>query len=222
MDEVIVDAFHATSRLTRSDIFVGDAATPITAIEDANTPAPGWVGDAWQNGTVLIGINPGGGGDAYRRNPTDDQLYGLLRAFRNAEGVERQHVFASLTSMWRSIQKTHNIWRVVNAVLEATGESEHEIAFMNVVPFRTRMDKVPSRAELDAAWRLAAKPQLEALEPKRIICLGKKAWDVLSRIEMVANKLVLMKRAIGDSYIPPEAQATLRELARERDQAESQ
>lgn len=216
MDHPVISAFHATSRLRRQDIFAGDGLTPVTAIEDANTAAPGWVGDDWQNGTVLIGINPGGGGDSYRRNPTDDQLYNLLRQFRDADGPRRGSALAELSSVWRSIQATHNLWRVISAVLEATGEKASEIAFMNVVPFRTRMDRLPSRAEIAAAYRLAAKPQLDALKPERIVCLGTKAWDVLSRYDDVRGKLILMKRAIGDSYIPPEAQATLRELARQR------
>ena len=216
MDQAIVNAFHATSRLKRSDIFAGGAATPTTALEDANTSAPGWVGEAWQQGTVLIGINPGGGGDAYRRNPTDDQLYGLLRAFRDASGSDREQAFSELSSTWREVQRTHSIWRVISAILEATGESERQVAFMNVVPFRTRMDKLPSRVEITAAWQLAAKPQLDALRPERIVCLGKKAWDVLVRFGDIKDKLVLIKRGIGDSYIPPEAQATLRELARAR------
>jgi hypothetical protein len=216
MDQAIVNAFHATSCLKRSDIFSGDGATPTTALDDAYTSAPGWVGDAWRQGTVLIGINPGGGGDSYRRNPTDDQLYNLLRAFRDAAGRDRAVAFSQLSSAWRAIQKTHSIWRVINAVLEATGERELEVAFMNVVPFRTRMDKLPSRWEIMAAWQFAARPQLDALQPKRIVCLGKKAWDVLSRFDEFKDRLVLIKRAIGDSYIPPEAQATLAGLAKER------
>lgn len=216
MDQAIINAFHATSRLKRSDIFAGEALTPIIAIEDANTPAPGWIGVDWRQGSVLIGINPGGGGDTYRRNPTDDQLYTLLREFRDSEPHDRASLFSDVSAAWRSIQRTHNIWRVISAVLEATGESEREVGFMNVVPFRTRMDKLPSRAEISAAWNLATKPQLAALKPTRIICLGKKAWDVLSRYSDIEHKLVLIKRAIGDSYIPPEAQETLRQLAKER------
>ena len=216
MDQAVVRAFHATSCLCRSNIFSEDSLIPVTAVEDANTAAPGWVGDDWREGTVLIGINPGGGGDNYRRNPTDDQLYRLLRKFRDAEGSNLAPAFLELTTAWRSIQRTHNIWRVIGAILEATGETEREISFINVVPFRTRMDKLPSRVELARAWTSAAKPQIDVLKPKRIICLGKKAWDVLSRFTEVEHKLVLMKRAIGDSYIPPEAQETLRELAKQR------
>ena len=216
MDESIVSAFHATSRLKRSDIFTGETLTPLVAVEDANTSAPGWVGDDWRQGTVLIGINPGGGGDNYRRNPTDDQLYDLLRAFRDAEESELASVFSELSAVWRSIQRTHNIWRVISAVLEATGESEREVSFMNVVPFRTRMDKTPSRAELTAAWHLAAKPQLDALKPKRIICLGKKAWDSIRVYDDVSGELILIKRGIGDSYIPATAQETLQMLTKLR------
>ena len=80
MTNDIVTAFHLAALLPRSSVFSSDELQPITAPDDANTAAPGWVGSAWRSGgTLLVGINPGGGGDAYRGNPTDARLYGLMR-----------------------------------------------------------------------------------------------------------------------------------------------
>ena len=215
----VVKAFHNTALLRRDAIFGSDALMPITATDDAKTSAPGWVGAQWAQGTLLVGINPGGGGDNYRRNSSDDDLYKLLRAFRDAESSESQQLaFERMCAAWTRIQRGHNIWRVVGKILESTGEAENEIAFMNVLPFRTRMDKAPTSKDLQRAWDSVALPQIQALRPRRIISLGKKAWDVMARRDLPTESgLILFKRGIGDSYIPQDSQEVLRTLARERE-----
>ena len=211
----IVDAFHQTANLRRSDIFPDGKLTPLIASEDAATAAPGWVGRSWSNGTLLVGINPGGGGDRYRRNPTDDQLYSLARTFRDATTeLEKAEHFLALSAKWIDIQRTHSIWRIIDLIMKATQEQADEIAFLNILPFRTRMDALPSRAILQVAWDRAAQPQIWALRPKRIIALGKKAWNVMSRFALPpGTELILFKRGIGDSYIPDESKAVLMRLA---------
>ncbi|HEX8526383.1 hypothetical protein [Allosphingosinicella sp.] len=92
-----------------------------------------------------------------------------------------------------------------------------EIAFMNILPFRTRMDKPAPANVARNAWSKVAEPQIAALHPRRIIALGKKAWDILSRRQLPASSdLILFKRGIGDSYIPAESQAVLRKLTERR------
>lgn len=218
MDQRIVETFHSTALLRREAIFENDSLMPITATEDAKTAAPGWVGPQWGGGTLMIGINPGGGGDNYRRNPTDEELYKLLRAFRDSASAEDQILaFGQLSAAWTRIQKSHNIWRVIGKILDATGEVEQEVGFMNVLPFRTRMDKAPTSKDLQRAWDKVALRQIEALRPRRIIALGKKAWDVMARRNLPTDsELILFKRGIGDSYIPQESQQVLQKLARER------
>lgn len=218
MEDTIISAFHRSAGLSRSDVFFNDLLMPLTAKDDALVPAAGWVGAGWSNGTLMIGINPGGGGDNYRRNPDDDRLYELLRQFRDVKTLSEQTIaFERLSAGWIDIQRTHNIWRIINAILEATGESAHEIAFMNILPFRTRMDKQPSAKTLKEAWEKIAEPQILALRPRRIIALGKKAWNVLTRFKIPDEaELILFKRGIGDSYVPMESQAVLRQLAAER------
>jgi hypothetical protein len=218
MKEKVVAAFHRTARLTRADLFDNDALLPTTAVEDARTAAPGWVGDNWSGGTLMVGINPGGGGDAYRRNPDDDRLYAALRKLRDAGAPAEQEIaLINLSSAWIAIQRSHNIWRIVDPILKATGEASDTAAFMNILPFRTREDKAPSVGVLRRAWALSALPQIEALQPARIIALGKKAWDALSRFDPPPGpELILFKRGIGDSYIPSESNEVLARLAHER------
>lgn len=50
---------------------------PVTAIADANTASPGWVGSDWQpGGTLLAGPNPGGGGNSYQSTVSAASLWG--------------------------------------------------------------------------------------------------------------------------------------------------
>jgi len=217
----IVETFHQTSALNRADLFEDSRLDPVQALQDAATAASGWVGSAWQPGsTVLVGINPGGGGDTYRRNSNDDELYGLLRGFRDATGErQRAEAFATLSNAWINIQRGHNIWRLIEPLLEALGKRTDEVAFLNILPFRTRQDAPAPIAVLKKAWEKATFPQIEALAPRRIIALGKKAHNVLVRlVPENGPELVLLKRTIGDSYLAPEAKAILEELRVSRDE----
>lgn len=214
MQANIVDAFHATSLLKRADIFHDDRLMPITAPEDAKTPAPGWVGRNWQLGNVLmIAINPGGGGDRYRRNATDDELYTCLRRFRDAAEPDREQALIDLSDCWTRIQQTHNIFRLMHAVLDAAELNEQQTAFINILPFRTREDKPARSAELTRAWEAATKKQVESLAPSKIVALGSKAYEALRRAGATEQfDVVLLKRAIGDSYITSQAQEAIESL----------
>ena len=215
MSDSIVDAFHATTLLKRSDLFDDDRLTPITSIADAATPAPGWVGKDWRfGGTLLVAINPGGGGDTHRLNPTDERLYGLIRRFRDAGAEKQPSALREMSDAWIEIQSTHNIRRVIDAVLEATRSSCAQAAFLNVLPFRTRNDKPTRASELRQAWRKATAGQVQALAPRRIVALGCKAHDALVAAGAdKAHEVVLIKRAIGDNRLTPHARETLAALA---------
>ncbi|WP_133064396.1 hypothetical protein, partial [Sandarakinorhabdus cyanobacteriorum] len=150
----IVSTFHQTVSLERRDVFEDDRLMPQCAIADANTAAPGWVGRDWTpGGTLLMAINPGGGGDNYRMNPTDARLYSLIRAFRSAEDhSSKAATLRALSDAWLQVQTTHAISRVISAVLDATGGTLNSSAFLNMLPFRTRGNKPARRSELRRAW----------------------------------------------------------------------
>lgn len=211
----IIDSFHKVAQLRRENLFPDHRLMPITHREDANTAAPGWVGHDYKLGSiVLLGINPGGGGDAYRGNPTDSALYGRLRAFRDAPPQDRDTAFTALNETWMSVQQTHSLWRVISAVLAATGLRSSQVAFLNILPFRTREDKAAPSAVMANAWRLAVQPQIRALAPKAIVTLGFKAADALERLASPGSvpRVFRLKRARGDTRVTDEAHATLAEL----------
>lgn len=214
----IVSAFHRTVHLHRDEVFEDDRLMPQCSIADAHIAAPGWVGRDWQpGGTLLVAINPAGGGDNYRINPTDARLYDLVRAFRLAEGLASQSAtLRALSDAWLQIQNTHSINRVMAAVLAATGGTFQSSAFLNVLPFRTRENKSARRSEVRNAWDKGASHQVRALAPARIVALGCKAYDALLAAEAHHDhKIVLIKRAIGDNSIPPHALETLAQLKTE-------
>jgi hypothetical protein len=217
MQTAILDTFHDVARLRREELFGDNRLTPITCIEDAQTAAMGWVGrDYTPSGILMIGINPGGGTDTYRRNPTDALLYGRLRAFRDATGGARSAAFTAANDTWVSIQRTHAIWRLISEVLAAARIRAEQAAFLNMLPFRTRGDKPAPWAVMQQAWARATSRQVAALAPGAIVCLGYKAADALARLAPLEElpPVFRLKRAIGDSYVTDEARATLAELRR--------
>ncbi|UVO49658.1 uracil-DNA glycosylase family protein [Sphingomonas sp. SUN019] len=220
MSQVLINAFHNTANLKRDAVFDDQRLMPICAQHDALTAAPGWIGKNWRpGGTLLMAINPGGGGDTYRINPADVTLYGLIRRFRDAASSdERAAGLRALSDAWIGIQATHNIRRVVDAVLDATGSDASQAAFLNVVPFRTRGDRPARSAELRRAWLISTQQQVAALAPRRIVALGCKAYDALVAAGADrSHDVVLLKRAIGDSRITPQAKEVLTRLREERE-----
>ncbi|MCG5517219.1 MULTISPECIES: hypothetical protein [unclassified Ectothiorhodospira] len=219
--QTITRVFHDVAKLKRDDIFADQALTPITALDDARTPAPGWVGPSYHpGGIVFIGVNPGGGGDAYRRNPTDNLLYEKLRAFRDASPSSVSSAFEEVNKAWMSIQKTHSIWRVINAALQAARVDVNTVSFINMLPFRTREDKLPDVSTMERAWQLAARKQIQALQPGAVVCLGYKATHALERFGRHDHlpRTFSLKRARGDTRITEEARQVLAEF---RDWSES-
>jgi len=110
--------------------------------------------------------------------------------------------FGQPSDAWPRIHRGHNSWRVIQKIPEATGESEDEIGFIDVVPFRTRMDKAPSSKDLQRAWGKVALPQIQALQLRRIVALGKKAWEVIARRNLPkASELIFCSSAASATVI---------------------
>ena len=214
----IVSAFHRTVRLQRDEVFEDDRLMPQRSIADAQIAAPGWVGRDWQpGGALLVAINPAGGGDSYRINPTDAPLYDFARAFRAADGLESQSAaLRAFSDTYLQVQSTHSIIRVMTAVMAATGETFQSSAFLNMLPFRTRENKSARRSEVRNAWDKGTSHQVRALAPARIVALGCKAYDALLAADAHHDhKIVLIKRARGDNSIPLHALETLAQLKTE-------
>jgi hypothetical protein len=212
--------FHQLTQISRHDIF-GDTdlvRRPINLPEDNSTMFAGYVGHDYKPGLGLLflAINPGGGGDAYtRRIPEDDIFYPLLQNFKAASARSAVEAFESINSAFVPIVKGWNLWRILGPTLDAAGACIDEVAYMNVVPYRTRGDKMPPVAIRRTAWSQIVEPTLALLEPRAIITLGKKAGSVVDALMKDELPTYCVPRTIGDSYISEDAERVHRQLRKE-------
>jgi len=202
--------FHRLTGISRQDIF-GDAdfeQRPINLPSDSSTMFAGYVGTGYVpgKGYLLLAINPGGGGDAYtQRIPEDEVFYPLLHDFKAANEGSKVRAFEAINAAFMLIVKEWNLWRILRPTLDAAGIRIDEVAYMNVVPYRTRGDKKPRVAARRASWNQVVEPTLALLEPRAIISLGKKAGSVIDELMEGEVLTYCVTRTIGDSYISEDA-----------------
>jgi len=203
-----------TLRLTRRDVFgPADKQHPISEPEDAAVPQIGFVGQEYRaEGTILLGINPGGGGDTYVRTAADSVLLPLIESLRDGEAS--RETLNAMFDKYAANMRTWNLWRIVLPVLEACGKNQTEIAYLNWCPFRTRKDSMPHAHAMRRSRDVYLAPLIEELAPVRIIALGKKAGNWLEKEPLGKVTRYTVPRTIGDSYLSPEALDVLENIKR--------
>lgn len=215
--ETLARHFHGLVQISRNEIF-GDAdaaCAPINLPDDAATMFAGYVGDQYQpgRGLLLLAINPGGGRDAYtERTQEDEVFYPLLMEFKNSKNAEVSKGFERVNQSFVPIVKCWNLWRILGPTLLAAGRTVDEVAYMNVVPYRTRGDKMPPAAARKAAWDLIVGPTLGILDPAAVVTLGKKAGSVTEKLYAGKRHLFCVPRTIGDSWVSEEAHAVHKQM----------
>lgn len=212
--------FHDLVQISREDIFGADNATllPLNLPDDAGTMFAGYVGRAYEpeTGLLVMAINPGGGGDAYAaRIPEDDLFYPLLMDFKRGPAAAALEGFERINDAFASIVRGWNLWRILEPTLDAAGCSIEKVAYMNVVPYRTRQDKMPPVSARRKAWELVVAPTLDILKPRAIVALGKKAGSVVEALHVGDSPCYCVPRTIGDSWVSEEAKRVHRILQKE-------
>lgn len=209
MDKPTADIMLRVLRLEREDIFGPlDPQMPISEPADARLPAIGYVGARYrQGGTVLLGINPGGGGDSYPRTPLDAQLMPMITALRK-DAAEPQ-MLAQMFDRYSESMRGWNLWRIVAPVLDAANEEPGTIAYLNWCPFRTRGDGMPHADAMRRAFEKSLAPLLTALRPQRVIALGMKVGGWLERVELGGVVSHVVPRTRGDQRVSDAALAAL-------------
>ena len=210
---------HENTQVSRKQIFGSNesASRPISLPNDAETMFAGYVGAEYApGGLVLLGINPGGGGDAYTRRTSDDQVfYPFLERLKTAPPDARLEAFEDVNRTSVPILQQWNLWRIVRPTIEAAGRTIQQVAYLNAVPYRTRQDKPPLLAAQRRAWEQLTGPFIPALEPAAIVALGMKAGRVLVRFYVGEATTYCVPRTIGDIYLSDQATAVL-EVIRDR------
>ncbi len=209
--------FHSLTAITREDIFgaTDSIVRPLNLPDDAVTMFSGYVGENYTRGRglLLLAINPGGGGDSYtKRIPEDEEIYPILAAFKDSSPGHVEHLFDQINVCFSKVVQSWNLWRILGPTLVAAGMSIGAVAYMNVVPYRTRGDKMPPADARRVAWSRIVSPSIDVLSPRAIVTLGKKADSVVAPILQTRAKYYCVPRTIGDSRISPEALHVLEKM----------
>ncbi len=214
----ICELWQDSVQIEREVIFGRDDARcrPLHLADDAKTMFAGFVGRSYSSGVgiLLLAINPGGGGDAYRsRTEEDEQFYPLLRAFKRATPEHALEAFERVNETFAEIVRRWNVWKIIEPTLEAAAKALDEVAYMNLVPYRTRADKLPPVAARRTAVKRIVEPTIDLLGPRAIVALGKKAGTIQD-IWQPDVPMYCVRRTIGDTYVHAEAAQTLAEMRR--------
>lgn len=207
---VLAQHFHTLASITREQIFGATESTcrPLNLYHDVITMFAGYVGSNFVagRGLLLLAINPGGGGDAYTcRTREDEEFYPLLAKLKTAKPADLVMCFEQVNEAFARIVQRWNLWRILEPTLRAAGRRLEDVAYLNVVPYRTRGDKIPPLAARRSAWTFIVDPTIRLLAPQAIITLGKKAGSVVESLYSGDRAVYCVPRTIGDSYISDEA-----------------
>ncbi|WP_373354578.1 hypothetical protein [Pseudoroseicyclus sp. CXY001] len=209
-----LQAFHAALQIDRDEL-IHDRRRPVSEPDDARIPQMGYIGPNFRAGNpLLLAINPGGGGDAYRRTTEDRELLPLIDRARRGrfDPAALAHLFERVMANMRK----WSFWRIVKPTLEACGAGQDEVSFLNWVPYRTRMDAMPFAADMRACRDRILLPLIDSLRPGVIIALGRKAGGALRRLQDTGIPTFVVPRTRGDSFVSAEAQAVLAQISNER------
>ena len=203
-------AVYDLSSVTRLDIFgsLDKAYMPLHLQDDAKVMIPPFVGRRYKpaRGLLLLGINPGGGGDAQEdRTAEEEKQFPMIERFYKSSDAERVEAFEIINGTFPSIVRGWNLWRILVPTLEAAGRSLDEVALWNLVPYRTRSNKQPPVTALDKSWQLFVQPMLALLRPSAIVALGKKAGTGLDRQRLEKTLVYCVPRTNGDWVVSADA-----------------
>jgi hypothetical protein len=163
-----------TLRLRPTDILLNDSRIPANENDPLLRVArPTWIGKNYGvGGVLLLGKNPAGGSAAHREasHPSDPGLADALNQLIEEPNMANYRV-------WRDVAQpramsTWRIWRIsVKAVLtalEPLAIGEHNVAFGNLVPFRTAGNTV-KHDEFVRGWEQDARHIVALLQPSLIV-----------------------------------------------------
>ena len=211
----LIELLHKNVQIEREVIFSikSEYCMPIHLKDDARIMFPGYFGKNFNIGsTIVFGVNPGGGSDKRtQRHPSDYLLYPLLENFKQIENSKIE-TYQNINIKFPEILKTWNLWRIFEPTLQALDNNLTDIAYFNAIPYRTREDKKPPVIAQRNSFNLLIKPLLDLIQPEKIICLGKKAGEILNRFTENIE-IITIPRTIGDSYISQDAKEIIDKLS---------
>jgi len=217
--ETIALGMQRALRIEREAIFPGGELLPISLPDFASVPYLGWVGPSFR-GTIIVGKNPGGGGDTQGDvKPHDRAVAEALLALKNAAAEQSGERLTGVYEAYTAQAPTIGMGTLLGRVLQALGEAREEVAFVNLCPYRTRNDKDPSAAAARLSARLVLAPLVHALNADTVVLMGGVAGRAAP--ELQARWVYKLKRRINDYQLHPEAALKLEEMRASQDKREA-
>lgn len=163
--------------------------------QDDLTPQFGYVGRGYTStGVLLLGINPGNGkGTTTTRTATDERMMPRLIQFARDPSPEN---FELAQGAYHGDCATWHIWRRHCAEITGAGRlSLDDIAYSNCLPWRTGSESSFDDAVAERAAKLYAHPLIKELDPLVLICLGKRAAEIVRIGRPPLPRLITWNRA---------------------------
>ena len=180
----IVEFWHECTGIRREDIFgPEDALRPnyrcCSLQWQVDVAAVGYVGiDYEPGGVAMLSVNPAGGGDDLEPNPASDKMYECLVAFRDSK-LNGELLESAFYDSHEAFRRSFPNWTITrrhyNKILTKLGKRFDEIAFLYVVPFRTRGDKGSTMPErfLTNGYEKHLRRQMVLLSPGTVVAMDR-------------------------------------------------
>jgi hypothetical protein len=219
----LANIWRESAQITRQGIF--GSADPLRPIypddnrilnEQIDVPAVGMVGQTYRGDLAILSVNGAGGKFDHRPLPSSDAMYVQLRRLRDADpGETALDAFEAVNRAYvATMPDWGNQWRHIWRICEAAGSRLDEIAYLYLVPFRTRNDdgsKIP-RTFLDGGYERHLARQLRAVAPKLVITIDRPSESAALRYRReVPHTEVIYYTRKRDAH--PERDETLRTIA---------
>lgn len=135
-------------------------------------------------GVCLLSVNPAGGKDDYQATENDCLIYEAAAVLAAADEQTAEAALSNLSSAFiGAMPRWGSQWRHVKAILTALDLPVSAIAYLYLIPFRTRGDK-GSRLPLSVIERGAAlgmENLLDALAPGLVVAMDEPSSRIAAR-----------------------------------------
>ena len=193
----IAELWCRCARLRRTDIF-GPAdplrpsyARPGNLAWQVGVAAVGMVGANYKSGGLaFLSINPAGGSEHFRTNQLSERMYQGFKGLQNP--TEPGGELTAFEEMNAAVLPSMPYWASMGKNLEKIREAMkwryEDIAYLYVVPFRTKGDKGSAmagsqrgRSYIEQGYEKHLKGQLALLSPGKIIAMDRPSNEIAER-----------------------------------------
>ena len=162
-----------------------DDYIPDTLVEDSMMAFPPIFGSQYNDaGLLILSINPGEGKTpSGERTEEDALLFPALEAFKTSSNSKISSSYSKLVKCHNSVIKKWSIFgQHIAPVLAAAKRDMEKVVYCNVLPFRCRDNKYPTRKPhikriIPPCIDIVVRPLIDVCRPSLVVFLGVQAQE---------------------------------------------